>query len=284
MFSRRWIINYILIFLIILFTYVGNRFDVETGYQKNEPVSTLGAADIETVEIKTGDVRLALSRQGEGWRIDSPIGWPADRANVERLVAIVERKTEAPLSAEQIDPDVLGLDLPKALLRLNDTTVLFGATNNIGERRYVKIGAKVYLLPDVHLPFVAQGLPSVLDRRLLPPGIEPVRLELPDLTLMRGADDSWQDLEPGRFDAQRLQTLIDNWRALPASRVKAWRGSGTPRQKIAAELADGARLEFFLMSIEPEIILANPQIGMQYHFRNDRYYQLIALKADANNP
>ncbi len=33
MLSRRWIINYVLIILIIVFTYIGNRYDVKTGFQ-----------------------------------------------------------------------------------------------------------------------------------------------------------------------------------------------------------------------------------------------------------
>jgi hypothetical protein len=32
------------------------------------------------------------------------------------------------------------------------------------------------------------------------------------------------------------------------------------------------------MSIDPEIVIAHPQIGLQYHFRADLYYQLIALR------
>ena len=32
------------------------------------------------------------------------------------------------------------------------------------------------------------------------------------------------------------------------------------------------------MSIDPEIVIANPAIGLQYRFRADYYYQLIALR------
>jgi len=34
------------------------------------------------------------------------------------------------------------------------------------------------------------------------------------------------------------------------------------------------------MSIAPEIVIAHPQIGLQYHFPADLYYQLISLRID----
>ncbi len=284
MLSRRWIINFILIFLIVLFTYIGNHFDVKTGYQQQQRITTVEAADIGRVEIKTPQSTLVLSRSGDGWRIDSPIQWSADRGNVERLIAIVDAETDSQLDADEIDLSTLGLDLPKALLRLDDTQVLFGATNNIGERRYVKIGERVYLLPDVHLPFISQGLLSVLDRRLLPLDYELTRLDLPGLALERVADGKWQNTENERFAPEQVKALVDNWQQLPASRVQHYRASDTPRQKIAARLADGSALEFYVMSIDPEIVIANPATGFQYHFGADYYYQLIALRADANTP
>ncbi len=204
--------------------------------------------------------------------------------NVERLIAIVDAETDSQLDADEIDLSTLGLDLPKALLRLDDTQVLFGTTNNIGERRYVKIGDKVYLLPDIHLPFISQGLLSVLDRRLLPPDYELAQLVLPGLVLERDADGGWRNTQDERLRPPEVKALIDNWQQLPASRVQHYRGTDTPRQKIEALLADGSALEFYVMSIDPEIIIANPATGFQYHFGADFYYQLISLRADANTP
>ena len=280
MFSRRWIINYVLIVLLVLFTYIGNRFDVKTGYQPQQPVTELKSGTIETVEIKTADASLLLKRQDTVWVIESPIRWPANNVNVERLLDIVNSETESRLSADEIDLATLGLDFPKAMLRLNDTRVLFGATNNIGARRYTMIDATVYLLPDVHLPFISQGLMSVVDRRLLPRNFSLNTLRLPGFEISRAADNRWRLAGSEKFTPQQISALVDNWQGLEASRIKAFNGTGTPRQKIVAHLDNGQEYEFFLMSIEPEIVIANPEIGLQYHFRADLYYQLIGLRAD----
>src|SRR5210317_2257164 len=151
MFSRRWIINYVLIVLIVILTYVGNRFDVTTGYKPEQRISTLRPADIQTIGIQTADASLGLRRDAQGWLIETPIRWPANSINIERLLSIVNSETDSRLPADEINLAKLGLQFPEAVLTLNDTQLLFGATNNIGARRYLMIGSTVFLLPDIHL-------------------------------------------------------------------------------------------------------------------------------------
>ncbi len=280
MLSRRWIINYVLIFLIILFTYIGNRYEVKPGYQAQRRITTLTPTDVERVEVKTADASLSLQRDSDGWSITAPIRWPADNGNVGRLLNIVNSETDSHLDADDIDLATLGLEFPKARLDLNDTRLLFGATNNIGERRYVMVNSTVYLLPDVHLPFISQGLLGIVDRRLLPRGAELDKLELSGIEIGRGSGGDWRTNAQENYDGELLNQLIGNWIGLPATQVRVFRGAGTPRQKILAHLDNGRELEYFLMSIDPEIVIANLQNGLQYHFSTDLYYQLISLRVD----
>jgi len=280
MLSRRMIINFVLIVLIIMFTYVGNRFGVEPGYQPKPSITGISAADIKSMEIKTADVSLSLKRESNGWSLENPIRWPANNINVERLLDIVNSQTESRLDAAEIDLATLGLDFPQAMLRLDDTRVLFGATNNIGERRYTMIDSTVFLLPDIHLPFISQGLTGIVDRRLLPRNLGLTSLKLPGLQFIRNADDSWELASAEGFSLQQIAQLVGNWQGLEASRIKPYKVAATPQQKIQAGFENGQNQEFFLMSINPEIIIANPRIGLQYHFSADLYYQLIALRRD----
>ena len=280
MFSRRWIINYVLVILIVIFTYVGNKFDVQTGYQPQQHITGLKPEIIESVEIQTADTALALKRDSGGWMLESPIRWPANNVNVERLLTIASVETDSRLAANEIDLATLGLKFPKAILRLNDTEVLFGATNNIGARRYTMVGSTVFLLPDQHLPFITQGLTAMVDRRLLPRTNEFIALKLPGFEISRDDNNTWQLIDADGFEQGQIATLVENWQNLEASRVKLFAAEKMPRQKIRVVFADGQNQEFFVMSIDPEIVVANPQIGLQYHFPAELYYQLISLRAD----
>ena len=280
MFSRRWIINYVLIVLIVILTYVGNRYGVTTGYQPQQRISTLKPADIQTIGIQTADASLSLRRDAQGWLIEAPIRWPANSVNIERLLSIVNSETDSRLPADEINLATLGLQFPEAVLTFNDTQLLFGATNNIGERRYVMIGSTVFLLPDIHLLFFSQGLTGIADRRLLPRRYRLSKLKLSEFEISRDANDSWQVINADGFGQDQIARLVENWQDLEASKIKPFDTDAMPRQKLQASGADGSRHEFFVMSIDPEIIIANPQIGLQYHFPADLYYQLISLRTD----
>ncbi len=279
MFSRRWIINYVLVALIVIFIYAGNRFAETTNYQPQQRISGLEPAEIDTVEIQIADVLLTLQRDAGGWLLESPIRWPANKVNIERLLSIVNSDAGSSLPADEINLATLGLQLPKAVLRFNDTRLLFGATNNIGARRYIMIDSAVFLLPDIHLPFFAQGLLSIVDRRLLPRRYSISRLKLPGLEISRDVNDSWQvaNVDDG-FEQDQIARLVANWQDLEAAKINLFDTGAIPRQKLEIALQDGSKFEFFLMSIEPEVVIAHPQIGLQYHFRADLYYQLIALR------
>ena len=109
MFSCRWIINYVLLVLIVIFTYVGNRFAVTTGYQAQPRIIDLKPADIDTVEIQTADALLTLQRDADGWLLESPIRWPANNINMERLLSMVNSEADSRLPAEEINLATLGL-------------------------------------------------------------------------------------------------------------------------------------------------------------------------------
>jgi len=280
MFSRRWIINYVLVILIVIFTYVGNRFGVTTGYQPQQRISTFKPADIQTIGIQTGDASLSLRRGAQGWLIEAPIRWPANNINIERLLSIVNSETDSRLPADEINLATLGLQFPEAVVTFNDTQLLFGATNNIGKRRYIMVDSTVYLLPDIHLLYFAQGLTGIVDRRLLPRRYRLNTLKLSSFEISRDANDSWQVNNADGFGHDQIARLVDNWQDLEAAAIKSFNASATPRQKIEVSLQDGRKLDFFVMSIDREIIIAHPQIGLQYHFPADLYYQLISLRTD----
>jgi hypothetical protein len=236
MLSRRWLINYLLIVLIVIFTYIGNRYEVKTGYQPENRITSLKPQDIHTTVIQTADSNFILINTGSQWQFQKPVQWPANNITLERLISIVSSESESRLPAEDIDLAILGLQFPKAILTLNDTRILFGATNNIGERRYIMIGSTVYLLPDIHLHFITQGISGLIDRRLAPRSIPLKSLKLTEFSLSKNDDGSWQSNAGAKFETALLNQLANNWQTLEAGNIKNYDKSITPRQKMIATL------------------------------------------------
>ena len=280
MLSKRWIVNYVLLVLIAALTYAGLRVDEESSSEASAGISKLTAADIDALEIENGDSLIRLVRRDGAWTIESPINWPAHGASIERLLGIVDIEASALGDAAGVDLAPLGLHQPVAALRFNDSQLLFGTNNNIGARRYAMIESKVYLLPDAHLPFVSQGLAGVVDRHLVPQRFVPQSLQLPDFDIRRGDDNGWHSPQARHLASTRLEQLVANWQNLKASRVTRFAPGAASLKVIGLQLADGQSMEFLLMSTDPEIVIAHPQIGLQYHFRSDYYNQLISPDDD----
>ncbi len=276
MISKRWLINFLLIMLIILLTYIGNRYEVQTGFQTKDTISSLKLQDIKRIAIQTADQSFMLRRTSTQWYFESPIEWPANNITMERLLSIAKTEFESSLPADEIDLATVGLQFPTAILTLNDTRFLFGATNNIGNRRYVMTGPTIYLIPDIHLSFFTPGLPGLVDRRLLPRSLALGNLNLGKFSLSKSSNGSWQE-DGGAFTPDRINSLVNNWQTLEASSIKPYQKSNTPIRKITAALEDGSEIEFFLMSISPEIVIARPDLGLQYHFAESRFYGLLAV-------
>ena len=282
MLSKRWIVNALLVALIVGLSLAGVFFEPSATVEIKPAISQLSADEIDTIEIETGDLQLRLQRDNDGWAIESPISWPAQVNNVRRLLSILKVEADALADTADIDLAALGLQQPKASMRFNGIPMLFGATNNIGGRRYVMLDEKLYLLPDVHLVFVNQGLAGLVDRRLLPGHQGIVSLRLPDLELRLDKNKLWRSNQAIEFSQASLLRLVDNWRDLQATRISNFDLALPPRQLIEIELADGEVIEFLLMSEDPEIIIAHPKLGLQYHFRRNYHDQLITLGVDAS--
>ena len=282
MLSKRWIVNALLVALIVGLSLAGVFFEPSATVEIKPAISQLTADEIDTIEIETGDLQLRLQRDNDGWNIESPISWPAQVNNVRRLLSIFKVEADALSDTADVDLAALGLQQPKASMRFNGIPLLFGATNNIGGRRYVMLDEKLYLLPDVHLVFVNQGLAGLVDRRLLPGHQGIVSVRLPDLELRLDENQLWRSNQAIEFSQASLLGLVDNWRDLQATRISNFDLELPPRQLIEIELTDGEVIEFLLMSEDPEIIIAHPKLGLQYHFRRDYRDQLITLSVHAS--
>ena len=273
MLSLRWLLNYALLLLIGGLAAVAFFFDRGDEPAAVSGISQLRPGDVERIELSTG---LIIEKVDAAWRIAAPVDWPADDTSVERLLGILKLKADA-LDPGTADLAALGFQPPAAEWRFNDSRLRFGTTNNIGERRYVMIESRLYLLPDVHLAFAAQGLAGFAARSLLPGQDDITALSLPGLDIYR--DDSGALKSSPARTPQQLQQVIEAWRTQDATPVRAYPG-GAAGDRVEARLASGSTLEFHLLASEPEIVIANPAIGLQYHFAGALRDDLLAAATD----
>ena len=274
--SKRMLINYLLLVLIIFFSWVGIKYPVnEEQKVKQNVITTLNPENISEIKIETADDTVVLQKNGTSWSLQNPINWFANNIAAERITTLANLQAQSKLPKDQIDLSTLGLRIPKAVVTLNKTSIYFGDTNQIGNRRYLMVEPTVYLASDIHYIFINQGIAGLLDNRLLPSQLELKELNFPTFKLLKG-DTGWTT-DPAAKPAQNITQFINNWQQKQAS-IKPYNKTLTPLHKIKAVLQNGDEIEFYVLSIKPEIIIARPDLNLQYHFPDHQYYELLSLE------
>ncbi len=280
MLSKRWLINYLLIVLIIIFTWIGVKNPIREDQLINpNTITQLKPQQIDSIRVETADQTIQLQKQDARWHITQPLAWLADNVAAERLTTLASSEFSSSLEKDQVDLSTLGLRIPRAVVTLNQKSIYFGDVNRIGNRRYLLVDPMVYLVQDIHYGFISQGVAGLLDKRLLPPALELLSLNFPGFELQR-QQAGWS-AEPGDYPQKVIERLVRNWRQTQASTIRPLDKTLTPLNKIRAKLQDGGELEFYLQSIKPEIIIARPDLNLQYHFPERLYYELLSLQTPA---
>ena len=273
--SKRMLINYLLIILIIIFTWIGIKYPITEDQMINRnAITTLKPKNITYIKIETADETIVLNKQGTSWKVISPINWFANNISAERIASLAGVEPQSKLPLDEIDISTLGLRIPKAVVTLNKKSIYFGDTNRIGNRRYLMAEPNVYLVSDIHYIFISQGLSGLLDNRLLPSQLDLIELKFSAFSVNKSGP-AWSTDTTGK-SPQAAAQLVTNWRQKQAS-IKPYDKTLNPLQKIKARLQSGEEIEFFVLSIKPEIIIARPDLNIQYHFPDHQYYELLSL-------
>jgi hypothetical protein len=252
------------------------------GVKKPAPfpaLTSLNPAAITSIRIeRDAQPAIILKKEASVWRLTEPLQLPANTVVVESFLGLAQTASHAQWMAASLDLEKFKLKSPRIHVRLNDVELGFGDTEPLEGRRYVLAGDTVHLINDGYYPKLIAP-PAYFVSLALLPGPEPItEIELAGLTLAHHAQ-GWS-AQPGA-SPDAINTLAQEWMAAQALQVKLYSAPGS--QDEAAEiitLRQGAeQLRFLIVSRTPELILARPEIGIQYHLPQDAAQRLLMLPA-----
>lgn len=224
---------------------------------------------------------ILLLRQNDGrWWMEQPI---RHRVAAQRMTSLLRISQLRSLSSFAITGRELAdyrLNKPHVRLTLNDDVHIdFGGSTPLDQRRYVRLNNTVHLISDTLYYHLIGDATTFLDKQLLDDKLSIRTLSLPSL-LLKWQDEKWQlTPQPENFSADQIGRLIDNWRFAAALEIKVYDGKGGTALQIGFD--DKAfELELLLTAHEPDLVLARPDIGIQYHFDASSAKQLLQLPSE----
>ncbi len=249
----------------------------------------LSKADIHTLNIHSHNKPiLRFAKQNQQWFMTEPLHIRASEHRINTLLDIVRQPEGTLLTVDKNNLAKFGLDTPQYGLEFNEYPVAIGDTDPIHQRRYILAQDSVYLIEDFFSHLLLEGEGALIDHALLPPGSQIVKLQLPNLTLLK-REGEWQITDASQLDAEHysqdvLQTLIDEWRYGRALTVtllsEPYDTSKAPAIKVYLRNQSDP-IVFFIAQSQMHTLFIRPDLKIRYHLAKDTTQRLTRLTEKA---
>ena len=270
------------LFLLLLVIALAAYLFLDQEDQQAEPgqLTLLSAEEITRIKITHNERVITLEKHEDTWLMLSPIQAHANAFRINTVLKLLDTVSQADYMAADLDLDKYGLASTTTTIELNDSRIVFGILNPINNLRYILIDEKVHLIDDHFYPLLSSQTGTLVARELIPASAEITKLVLPELTLNKDDNGNWQSTRSIGSDA--IISLLHDWQHGQAFGVHNYmeRKSLGTIQVFVANASEP--IEFHITDTEPWLVLARPELDIEYHFNIE--YQDRLLKPWNQSP
>lgn len=283
--SRRAALNLLLLVAVAVLAAVAVW---QPGVEEPPPAPTLtdrDPASVNRVRIERPEQPTVVLEKREGrWYVAEPLALPANAFRIQSLLEVLGLASDRQLAVKDLDLARFGLDPPRASLALDDLPLEFGDTESLSGRRYVRSGETVHLTADRFYHQIVAGAAGFAHLGPLGPDPDPVAFQLPDLSVRHDGGRWVVEPDDPAAGADALQRLVEAWRTVQAITVRPLEPSGGGRPLAVTLRGQAAALQFQVSETPHALILARPDVGVQYHLPVESAERLLRLRAPAPRP
>ncbi len=208
---------------------------------------------------------------GSRWRLTAPRAMAADRVKVRALLDLPSVRSRETVTVPEDEAAGFGLAEPELTVEMDGHRFALGGDHPIRYQRYVRVNGTVHLVSKGALSRLGGDWTAYVHRGLLPPGSEPIRLDLPEATLEKGGDGAWVAAEAaGQPGAEAVTATVDAWRHRRAFAIETLTGEPPEGPTVTVTLAGSEDpLTFTAAFSGQELQLVRPGLGLKYRFGKD---------------
>ncbi|MFB3083834.1 MAG: DUF4340 domain-containing protein [Gammaproteobacteria bacterium] len=219
---------------------------------------------------------IVLRKEGHQWWMEEPITARADDYRASSILGILDAESEVRLDANQTDRARFKLDDPRIQLALGELIFAFGNANPLGQQRYVLFNDTIYLTDDRIYHHLIADAANFVSLQLLPIDARLTAIQLP-IHQLQWLDGTWSVTpEAPDISMDAVLQLVDAWRMAKALFVRRYQ-EDTQLGPVRLTTEQGQSFNFAIMATSPTLILARPELGIQYHFSEAATKDLLAL-------
>jgi len=262
--QSRFIINLILLLIIVGVSLYLTFTSPDKDVVESVPISTVPAEQISNIRIERKDREaIHFSKDGDTWMMRAPFEVRARPQRIESLLGLLTSPSVDQLDAGQTALDRMNLQSPEVILRLDDEVFAFGDVNPLDQTRYVLYRDTIHLINDHLYPQLTTGAGFFIDTKVVPDDAAISVVQYPQFRLLR-QEDRWQLESQLDISDERVQQLGRVWSELRAGNVREYEPLD-PLYEISVTLDNGEIIDYAVISDLPTLILARPDLKLQYH-------------------
>ena len=270
----RLLLNIALLVLVALLGYYAyttqqQQNQADTAYQ----LTALSADEIEHIIIRHNQRSVELRKRAGRWRMLQPIDIEANSFRIDTLFKLLNTVSHASYALAGLNPETYGLSNITTSIQFNDVVIEFGDTNPINNYRYVRIGDRVHLIDDHYYPLLSSQVGTLVARELLPSDAKIDKLILPEITLYRDDDQVWRS--SSAINPDLITETLHHWKNSQAFGVHNYMVRESLADISAYLAGENEPIRFHVTDTDPWLIIARPDLDLEYHFNLEFYEQLL---------
>ena len=279
--SKQLILNLFLLIVVISLAVI-IYFSEEQSSQL-ERLSDTNLDSINAIKIQHNKNTILINKTtGNNWKITSPIKIAANNFRINSVVKLLNAPIHNKYALTEIDNDKIGLNKSTTSIQLNNQVITFGLTNPVTNLRYIQLNTTIYTIEDVYFPLISSHFGTLVSLNLLPPNSTITKLILLNQTLSKGEVGRWKSNVD--LSADNVAKTLQHWLRTQAFGVRQY----LPRKvlgEVFIYIDDSAQpIRFQITDSDPWLILARPELNLEYHLDIEAYNNLISPTNSNNEP
>ena len=264
-------------------------------YQSEEPdtelerINNIGfdskVTDITSLVIEHNGRRTSLEKSVDNqWQITEPVSIAANNFRINSILKLANAPIHNSYPISQLDTDKSGLNRSEesssdqnpntTIVSFGDTTLRFGIINPATNLRYIQIDETVYTIEDVYYPLLSSHFGTLVSLSLLPENSTIEKLVLINQTISKDSSGRWQSNIDISADA--ISAALEDWKTLQAFGIHEYMQRDQLGEVFVYLEGKAEPLAFQVTDTDPWLVLARPELGLEYHLDIEAYDKLIA--------
>lgn len=277
---KKNILN-LLLFIAALSLAAVIYFSEESKQSELARLSNIEPSTITAISIRHNKNATKISKNNNQWLITKPVDIDANNFRINSLLELLNAPVHNKYSTSEVNLKSIGLDQAETTISLDDKLITFGITNPATGLRYIKLDNHVYTIEDVFYPLISSNFSTLVSLNLLPATAEITKLILPNQTIQKDNNGFWASNTT--ITADNINRIIDGWQQQQAFGVHQYYDRSSSNIKTPEEVfiyleSQEQPIRYLITDTDPWIILARPEINLEYHLDLKTYDKLTSIQ------